>query len=331
MLRTPAFWPNKMPGVSAGSILECIKASLDGSIHPHFNPVIEWSRSLVPFSGNMLELHFERIEAWFDFAYRINKDYDAPLLHSAHLPETVQPFLLNDCHQLLQYSIPIFQYDIENICIEYDFPFGSPPALFLDLHRDKAFTPHKAYEDLKKLASHFQQPVHEELLNFFVKIKRAGLKVVYSGFMLSRKGESIRFTIEGVESDTLSKTISALGWKGDYDVVATLQQTYLQADQRLVLCVDFDRQLGHKLGIEVHAPHGEPLLKKLFTNCIYDGEQYNLLKSWNGITALSHLLSKELTTLHQRSISCVYRRINHFKFTLESSIITTKAYLYYCF
>lgn len=329
-IHTPATATPAPFSISAAPVLESIQKSLQGQLHNQLDAIIELARTLPPFSGNMLELHFYRKEAPFDFACRINKNYDAPLLNRALLPETVLPFIQGECDQLFKKPMPCFRYGIENVCVEYDFPFSSPPALFFDLHRDQEFMPGETYEDLKKLAAAFQQPVHEELANFFAKIKAAGLHVVYSGFMLSRKGESIRFTIEGVRFDTLTKAITALGWRGDYDALGKPKQTYLQA-QRLVLCVDFDRQLGHKLGIEVHAPDWKPLSKQLFTNCICDEEQYDLLKSWYGNTALSHHLSKELSRLHQRAITCLYRRINHFKFTLESGTITTKTYLYYCF
>lgn len=178
LLHTPAFWPDSTPGVSAASVLESIKENLDGAFHHHFNPIIEWSRSMPPFSGNMLELHFNRNEAWFDFAYRISKEYDASLLKAALLPKIILPLLQDEQSEFFQKPMPCFRYGIENICIEYDFPFQSPPALFFDLHRDKEFDYEKVYADLKKLASVFQQPIYEELIDFFAKIKRAGLNVV---------------------------------------------------------------------------------------------------------------------------------------------------------
>ena len=320
-----------MNGVSAANVLENVKKSLEAELSGRLYPVIELARNLPPLSGNMLELHFNRSEAPFDFAFRINEQYDGPLFQPALLQDKFAPAVWEGYKQLFHAPMPGFRYGIENVCFEYDFPFQTLPALFIDLHRDMEFTPGKTLEDLKELAAAFQQPIYEELAGFFAKIKEAGLHVVYAGFMLSRKARSIRFTIEGVTFNTLMKTIIALGWKGNYDVLDKLQQTYMQANQRLVLCGDFDRQLGHKLGIEVHAPHWKPLIEKLFTNRICNEEQNDLLKNWYGKTALSHHLSKELSYLHQRAITCVYRRINHFKFTLEADAITTKAYLYYCF
>lgn len=316
----------------AAAVLECLNVSLNDQFCSALHPVIALTRTLPAYSGNMLELHFDRNEAPFDFAYRINKDYDAPLLKPALLTETVTPFLQNEPDQLFQNPMSRFRYGIESICVEYDFPFGSPPALFFDLNRDEAFNCRKVYGDLKKIANVFQFPMYEELSYFLAHVKQLGLKVVYYGLMLSRRSEAIRLTIEGMEFGQLTEIITALGWTGNYNTLQELQQTYLKANQRLVLCVDFDKCLGNKLGIEVHSPDWEPILKKLTANGLCHKKQYHLLKSWYGKTALPNALSTALTALHQRPVTCIYRRLNHFKFVLDDSeAIKAKGYLYYCF
>lgn len=318
-------------GINAAAVLESIAKATESGFSKQFHPVIELARNLPAYSGNILELHFDRPGCWFDFAFRINKQYDSPLLTPALLQNKIAPFIQKGLDQLFQNPMPGFRYGIGNVWVEYDFPFQTAPALFFDLHRDEAFLPERTYRDLKKLATVFQYPISEELPGFLTTIKQLRLKVVYYGLMLSRKGASIRLTLEGVEAAGIIGTVRKLSWTGNDEALIELQKDYLRPNQRIVLCVDFDNILGSKLGLEVHDRDPNAFLEKTATNRRCEERYLDLLKSWPGKTALSLPLSRALSALHQRTVSCVYRRINHIKFTIDKDTINTKAYLYYCF
>ena len=317
-------------GVNAAAVLESITKTTESGLSQQFQPLIGLARNIPAYSGNILELHFDRSDAPFDFAFRINKQYDGPLLAPALLHNKIAPAIQEGLNQLFQNPMPGFRYGIENVWVEYDYPFETAPSLFFDLHRDEAFLPERAYGHLKKLAAVFQYPISEELFGFLATVKQLRLNVVYYGLMFSRKEASVRLTLEGIAAERIIETVKQLGWRGKNPTLTELQKTCLSANGKIVLCVDFEKSLGTKLGIEVHEPDVNAFLKTANQNSTCKS-LCALVKSWPGKTALAFPLSKALSALHQRTVNCVYRRINHFKFTIDESGITPKAYLYYCF
>ena len=314
--------------VSAADVLTCIKHDM-AEFSGHFNPVTDFARHVQAYSGNMLELHFDRA-AWFDYAFRSNVQFDKPLLQDAGSPADL-PFIRQVHRLLLNESSTTFRYGIENICFEYDFPFKTDPSVFFDIHRTTGLSLEEKYEALKNTTRGFHYSLPDELLGFLMKLQRLRLDVVYFGCMLSRESKAVRLTIHGIDVEELPGTLERMGWCGDIDKVAALQHAYLHPGQQIVLGVDFRDRLQSRIGIEIFDEQPDLLTEKLYGNAVIGEEQYRFLQQWPGSTTPCPATAASLQSLHHRTADRIFRRINHFKFTVHNRCLSTKAYLYYCF
>lgn len=317
--------------ITAAEVLKTVQESMDDEFAIQLNPVIPLAEKLPACSGNMLETHFDKAEGCFDFACRINSDFDQKVLHTFHQQNSIPCFLSRGYCSLLNASETGFRYGIENVWFEYDFPFTAVPALFLDINRGKPFCPETIYYLLQHAAASFNYSLHHSLLSFLHKIKLLHLYVVYYGFMFSRNTTALRLTINGVRAHNLLQILHALGWTGSYRQVEKLKETYLNDEQQLVLSVDVDQQLSPNIGIEIFEDNCNPLIKALYNNGIISHKQQAFLSGWECTCCLTPRISYNLTQMHQRNVECIYKRLNHFKIALKGGTVNAKAYLYYCF
>ncbi len=328
-MKTPSPPYKEAANVNASLLLESIRefASSDTPL----DPVIRFTKHLPLFSGNILELHNNRNDKWFDFSFRINHLYDKPVLHENFSRCDLSLYIQEGYNKIVDTSIAGFRFGIENCWFEYDFPYQWDPSLFFDVHRSTVLTAAEGYRDLITLCRIFHYPCHPELEQFLIRLKENNLTVVFFGFMLSRNSGSIRLTIRGMQPYKMNETLKMLNWFGNYDLLKYLENNYINSDQKLLLDVDFDYKLGSRVGIEIFNFEDDWLLEKFRKNGVYAQDQHCLLKNWYGNSSLHPDLSALLTERYQRPVNTLYRRINHFKFSIQGDNITTKAYLYYCF
>lgn len=64
----------------AAMFLKTVRDSMNNECSIQLNPVIQFAKALPACSGNMLELHFDKEEGCFDFACRINLNFDQRVL-----------------------------------------------------------------------------------------------------------------------------------------------------------------------------------------------------------------------------------------------------------
>ena len=317
--------------MDAAAILQIIQNKEEGALRRHLDSVINFARQIPAYSGNILEWHLNRDHAPFDFACRINADYDKPLLLVKPMQPDTSPFIQEGYSGLLDSNNNCFKFGIQNIWLEYDFPFPGNPALFFDIHRKAATSPLLKWEHLKLICGYFQQALPPAAFDFLNKIHASHLIVVYAGFMFSRESQSLRLTIKGMEPGQLPEILKLLTWPGDYQAVAKLLGDYTLPGQTVMLSVDFDDQLRQRIGVEFFAPDFVLFTQKLRQNNVIREDQLRLLAQWEGKLDLPPAAAKALTQVHQRIVNHIYKRINHFKFIIQEHTVTAKAYLYYCF
>lgn len=314
----------------AGSVLGSIRKDIKGAAPWYFDPLIRFAQHVPAFSGNMIELHFDR-KQWFDFSLRINAQYDRVLIAGTPLWENLSTPLREGCLQLLNANRSGFAYGIENLWFEYDFPVNADPALFFDLHRDERPSLHRQVIDLATVCGLFGYPMPPAFPELLAALDKEGLTVVYYGLMFSRKPSSLRFTISDIAPGQLTGILQKVNWKGDYSQLAEIESQYVKGADKISIALDFNGQVGSRLGIEVSMEDTDAAVEKLHQKGAFNKDQYQLLKQWKGKVALDKEISRALSELHEREICYVHKRINHFKFLLDNDQVTGKAYLYYCY
>jgi len=318
-----------IPG--AGAVLKIIQEASGPLFSRQLDPVIELADNIPAFSGNYLEVHFNRGDNWLDFLTRINSQYDRPLLCNKELMGNFFHFAQKEYQLLMNPEKNGFGWGIENLWFEYDLPVQTKPSLFFDLYRRVDFRCEKYFEGINRITGMFGYPLYPEMMDFFCRLKNLHLKTVHYGLMFSRETNLIRLTIPDIGAEKLIDTLEAIGWAGNYDILREIQARYLYQGQRIVLSVDFDSKLGSRLGVEVYETEPEALVKKLYRNRVYSTDYYDVLKNWEGYTLLHPAIAQALQLLHKRPVDRIYKRINHVKFSINNDSVDTKAYLYYCF
>lgn len=309
-------------GISAAALLELVQKRIDGIAPEVPGPLMALAAATSPFSGNILELHFDKCMNSIDFATRINKQFDAALIPEYYLPAT--PYGLN---RLIGED-----HGIENIWIEYDAPFSQPPALFFDLNRKTGFCTQVVCSSLQQIAGRLDYPLATRLLPFLQLVHQLRLQVVQYGFMFSRQTRSVRLTIHGITPETLQKQLYQLGWKGNYHVLEQLRTAYLHAGQKLVIGIDLDEGIANRIGIEVFDKASQTFIHTLYKNGRIGAAHATLFTHWPGSHPLPEDISHRLEQLQQRQADRLYTRINHFKFVVDDTGVTElKGYLYYCY
>jgi len=314
----------------AGSVLGCIRKDITGASPWYFDPLIRFAQRVPAFSGNMIELHFDR-KHWFDFSLRINTQYDRVLIPEWPLRGQVSCSLQEGYQQLLNEDRNGFAYGIENLWFEYDFPVNADPSLFFDLHRNTDLAPNKRMKDLAKVCNLFGYNLPKGATTLLAGLYENGLRALYYGLMFSRQPLFLRFTIPDIAPGQLAAALQQVGWKGDYSLVEALEAQYLQSFDRITIALDYNGEIGSRLGVEAFTEDTDAAVELFHRNGAFNKDQYQLLKQWQGKVALDPGISSALSELHEREICYVHKRINHFKFTLDKDQVTGKAYLYYCY
>jgi hypothetical protein len=147
--------------------------------------------------------------------------------------------------------------------------------------------------------------------------------------MFSRHKKALRLTIDGIQPSDLVSALENIGWQGNYPLIYELQNKYLHNVSKIVLAVDYDKELGNKLGIEVFSDDPASLPALIRTHL--SKKQYSFLQAWEDEMIPDSFLKNELALLYNREITHICKRINHLKFTVDANQLTPKAYLYYCF
>lgn len=313
----PVASPRLRMTISAAHVLKSIVKGIDNSFYPYLHPVSTCLHNRLPFSGNMLEFHFNRYANWFDYAFRLNYQYDAALL------------LRPGYEHLLSPSKDAFLYGAQNIWFEYDLPACPYPSFFIDLYRNERFCPAKAYRSLQQTARGFHYSANDKLLPFLYKLAENDLHTVYYGLMLSRADKPVRLTIEGIQPAQLTTALATIGWQGNYQLIDEVQKTFLPYARKVVLAIDFHDNLSSRIGIEVFSDRLDLLTDSIRGHMT--PQQYAFVQSWEGVQLMEPALSHHLTLLHNRGITHIHKRINHVKWIIDNNRINTKAYLYYCF
>lgn len=314
----------------AGSVLGSIRKDIKGAAPWYFDPLIRFAQRVPAFSGNMIELHFDR-DHWFDFSLRINARFDQALIAGSPLWTPLSAPLQEGYLQLLNDERNGFGYGIENIWFEYDFPVNTDPSFFFDLHRNTRHPADRHIKDLTAVCKLFGYTVPAGFDKLLAVADKHQLAVQYYGLMFSRQPVSLRFTIGNIPAAQLAKVLGELGWQGDYGRIATIQEQFLPLSDKIAVGLDFNGQPGSRLGIEVAVTDNEAAVELLHRQGAFSKDQHQLLTQWHGKVALEKDVSAALTELHQREICYVHKRINHFKFILDNGQVTGKAYLYYCY
>ena len=318
-----------MNNINAATVLEIIQRNMSEESRLQLTPVIKLARNIPAFSGNMLELHFDRSDEWFDVAFRINDQYDKALLCRNSLNNT-SGFIQQGYRQLINRYKTGFHHGIENVWFEYDAPFQGDPSLFFDMHRSSRQVREKA-AGIEAVSQLFQFPFYHELSSFVDQVQSQGLHVVYAGYMFPRKSEAIRITIEGLTGMNLEAIVKRWNWQGDYALLATLRNKFLREDEKIVLSIDFSNRLGSRLGIEINGTGRTDIIEKLTQEKQCGKQQAQTVNNWAGTIEPWPAVASALSNLHRRTIGLIHKRINHFKFSIENQFINCKIYLYYCF
>ena len=313
----------------AASVLESIAKNTGQIFHTAFQPVCTFLQGGLPCSGNILELHFNRDDGWFDFACRINKQFDAPFLSRELSFPGMPPRIRQGYDQLITPPSGDFAFGIENVWFEYDLPVSAYPAVFFDLYRRQHFCYAETFDALRSVGQLFHYPVNNAILPFLQKVQANGLRTVYYGFMFSRNTQAVRMTIDGIGCSNLVSVLKTIGWDGNYQWIKEWQRKYQSNVSKIVLAIDHDKKLGNKLGIEVFSD--EPSSLTTLIRAYISQKQYSFLQEWEGEIVPENSLKEKLTLLHNREITHICKRINHIKFTVDANQVTHKAYLYYCF
>jgi len=315
--------------IHAASVLESIAKKTGQKFHPAFQPVYTFLQGRLPFSGNILELHFNRDDGWFDYACRINKQFDAPFLSRELSFPGMPTNIRQGYYQLITPQSRDFAFGIQNVWFEYDLPLSTSPAIFFDLYRRQNFCYAETFDALRSMGQLFHYPVHSAILPFLQKVQANGLRTVYYGFMFSRNTEAVRMTIDGICSNNLVSVLETIGWNSNYQWIKELQSKLMNNVSKIVLAVDHDKKLGNKLGIEIFSD--EPSSLTALVRTYISPKQYSFLQEWEGEIVPENSLKEKLTLLYNREITHICKRINHIKFTIDTNQVTPKAYLYYCF
>lgn len=319
---------------TAADVLSFLQYTMEPAVGNRLIPVVKFAGKVPAYSGNMLEVHFNKKENNVDFAARLHAYFDKEIVagvrvkRQQHLP----PFIPGVYASLIEQNKSRFAHGIENIWVEYDAPFNGTPAVFFDISRNHPFCPEAAYDCLQQVTSAAGYCINGHLPKFLEQIRQAGLYIVYYGLMFSRESHSIRLTINGITAARLADALAGLGWKGNYRALEKIRSTYLSGEQKLVVGVDFGNCLENRIGIEVFDGNEAAFIRKLYYNRHISQADCRLLSAWKQSLTLPDNLSTALTNLHQRPVSNLYTRLNHFKFVLDDTEVTTaKGYLYYCF
>jgi hypothetical protein len=308
------------------AVLRYIQHGLPAEAAALLDPVAGIAARTPACSGNILELHLNRPGSALDFAARLNVTFDKGIL------ERRFPFVDQLVEPLMNRDAPGFRYGIENAWMEYDAPFDNAPALFFDIDRGRPFAPATVCACLERILPAYGRPVGEEVLPFLYRVKQAGLEIVYYGLMFSRPSHALRLTIHGIRAGQLEHTLKELGWEGNYPALQRLRDTWLHDGQRLVVAIDLGRAPERRIGIEVFDDERKGFIQRLFQREPVDAGQMTLLQSWEGQLRLPPDVGPVLSRLHQRPVTWLCTRINHFKFVIDDTDdIAVKGYLYYCF
>lgn len=95
--------------------------------------------------------------------------------------------------------------------------------------------------------------------------------------------------------------------------------------------VDFGSCLENRIRIEIFDDNEAAFIRTLYNNRHISQVDCRLLNAWKQCSTLPDDLSTALTNLHQRPVSGLYTRLNHVKFALDDTEVTTASYLYDCF
>lgn len=316
--------------IQAGTVLEALGAGLWQGFADDVAPLLPLTRSLPPFSGSMLELHPGRAGCPFDWSCKATFEYDGPLLQPASLLATMPQLASDSIRHLTGPGSDSYLYGIENLYFEWDFPAGNGPALFFDLGRNTGARVGEQQADLCRLCESFYYPLKPEQTGFVKQLEIMGLRVVYFGLMLSRPHSPLRLTTSGIETEKLPGVLSALGWQGSQDQVKLLCSRYIDHACQVTLSFDAGKHPGPRIGIEVTDPLPAETISRLTGDGLLNEQEARWLHLWPGQTDLGTETAAALSALHQRPVSLLYRRLNHFKFILDK-YLSAKAYLYYCF
>lgn len=324
--------PAKQAGVEqpdAAAVLRCVQQSMNTGA-AWLNPLVRFARHMPACSGNILELHFNQQTHPVDFAARLNTSFDKGLLQC--LAPGCFPYTSPVLPALVNQDGCGFQYGIENTWLKYDAPFRRAPAVFFDLHRGTPFCPDTVYNCLQRIMDQCGYFLNRWLIGFLQQVKQAQLHVVYYGLMFSRNSRSLRLTINGIRASQLYDVLQYLGWQGNYAALQKLQSAWLHDQQQLVLGVNFGDAVENRIGIDVFDENRPAFIRELYRCRHINAAEYQLLCNWEQRLELPAALQTGLTRVHNRPVSELYTRIDHFKFVINNSKeIAVKGYLHYCF
>jgi hypothetical protein len=328
MIRSPA----PSTALTAKAVLQQVQNTLDDPFARLLDPINRFAATIPPFSGNILEMHFDRPDAPIDFATRISRSFDQRMLTQLQRHHTQLTQLHRHPARSPILPASLFHPAVENCWIEYDAPFENAPALFFDIDRNGAFDPERAYTCFREIVTVYDIPENKDLLPFLQKVKGLGASVVYYGLMFSRPSRSIRLTINGIQPGNLAQALTGLGWKGNYDTLKKICRQYLHEGQKIVLAVDWENGLQNRIGIEIFDEDNNRLMEQFHAGNLISSRHVNWFKQWERVSDMPDDLSNTLSQQHGRPIKVLHTRINHFKFVISNSeCVSLKGYLYYCF
>ncbi|KAA6438429.1 hypothetical protein FEM33_17225 [Dyadobacter flavalbus] len=318
-------------GVRADTLLKTIRKDPGGLLAGHLDPILELAQSIPAYSGNFLEWHLGKTTGVLDYIYRINTIYDTPLLSFDPLPGGQDAVISRGYRKLVNDARTQFRYGIENVFFEYDFPVLNDPAVFFDLHKRTGIRADAKRHDLLEVCSLFEYPLSEAFSEMLARLDAHDFNAIHFGLMFSRAAKAVRMTIDNVQGGRLTEALKLLGWQGDFGIVSGILDNFSRSTERMLLSVDYGGLCSQRIGIEMLGAGMHRIVPDLAASGMITGQQQELLLKWSGRTLLEPSDARQLSELHQRQVTHLYRRINHFKFIVDGSDVSVKAYLYYCF
>ncbi|NEQ55649.1 MAG: hypothetical protein F6K11_36990, partial [Leptolyngbya sp. SIO3F4] len=184
-------------------------------------------------------------------------------------------------------------------------------------------------------------PLSESKLHQCIEALPIEAKVTHIGFMLSRPLEGIRLIIKKVPPQYIVHYLKKNGWTGTSTSFSRLIKKLSELVDSVALAIDVGKDIYPKIGLECsfsstfNQYRWQIFLDYLVEESICTRDQKSALLNWSGLIQkedFPDLWPDELsfgdTFLGSKTLSVIWRRINHVKIVYEpKKPIAAKAYL----
>jgi len=239
---------------------------------------------------------------------------------------------------------------VRDMWVEFDLdipPIAPTPSVFLGSDTlTAAADPTWLIDALADLTGAPLSPMRRTTIDRCLAALPPGADLFQTGMMLSRPAAPVRLCLRGLATADIPRYLIDVGREGDAEPVRVLLEETARLSDRIILDLDADEGVGHRIGVEIRVAGGPGEAERLVELLRLLAARGSVLPVkaaaaplWYGLTherLRPHRWPAHLTARADRpgpGNSGVFRRgVNHVKVTLEAGRpLGAKIYLYCAF